>query len=326
MRHRRLLVCCLALSLGTTASVAAPAVRVALHLSEVVDATPDDVARVHAIVSETLSRRGANLAGSDRIDAFFAARPPHSCAPLTDAERTQCLAELARGVDADRSVLVTIAPYAGERIILTAQVVSSGGTVLQEIEPSTYRRTSKTALQQSIGTALHDFVPKLQIFELQAPGTSAQSTSTTSASADTANRASTPQAMSPVTASPSSLSRGFAGTGLSNRTAGLIIGGLGLALGGIGGYYLGAAGMHADRFNDVYREGRPGIEDEGRLASMRSQATRAQLFGVVFVGAGIGAVLGGAYLLWSDGNATRARSTLSWLIGPNSMAVRVEVP
>ncbi|HZA14027.1 MAG TPA: hypothetical protein VE618_06010 [Myxococcaceae bacterium] len=320
MRHRRLLVCCLAMLLGTSASAAAPRVRVALHLSEVVDATPNDVARVHAIVAETLSRHGAKLAGPDRVEAFFAARPQHSCAPLSDVERTQCLAELARGVDADRSVLVTVAPYAGERIILTAQVVSSGGTVLQEIEPSAYPRASKAALQQSIGTALHDFVPKLQIFEQPATSSTAQPTSTGS---DNTNVAHHPPRQPPdaTAASPSPIV-----SGLSPRTTGIIIAGAGLALGGVGGFYLRQAGMGAGRFNERYRSGSPGIEEEVALAGMRSDATRQQIIGIACIGAGVAALFGGGFVIWTDARAKRPHTSLSWLVAPGSIAVRIETP
>jgi hypothetical protein len=327
MRHRGLLVCCLALSLGTEAFAAAPAVRVALHASEVVDATPNDAVKVHALVTDTITSRGANLAGADRVEAFLASRPEHSCAPLSDAERTQCLAELARGVDADRSVLVTVAPYAGERIILTAQVVSSGGKVLQEIEPSTYPRASKGALQQSIGTALHDFVPRLQIFEAKTddPVTQPPSTASENPSVATQGTMGKPP-ISAAAVAPSPGRHGFAGTGLSHRTAGLLIGGVGLVLAGVGGYYASEAGMNAGLFNDVYRAGRPGIEDEARLASMRSDAIRSEVMAVGFIGAGTAAVIGGAFLLWTSRDAKPTLSSVRWLIAPASISVRVELP
>ena len=327
MRYRGLPLYCLALSLGTAASAAAPPVKVALHVSEVVDATPNDVAKVHAIVTETISRQGANLAGADRVEAFLASRPEHSCAPLGDSERTRCLAELAREVEADRSVLVTVAPYAGERIILTAQVVSSGGKVLQEIDPSSYPRTSKGALQQSIGTALHDFVPKLQIFEAKPHGPGTQPTPPSPENGSMSTQMPTGSAPSSAAVSPAPADRGFAGTGTSQRTVGLIVAGAGLALAGVGTYYVvGEALPRVELFNDVYRSGPATIDDEPRLASMRSEAIRLYILGSGLIGAGVAAMLGGGYLFWSGRDVKPAHSSVQWLIAPGAISVRIEMP
>jgi hypothetical protein len=218
-------------------------------------------------------------------------------------------------VDADRSVLVTIAPYAGEKIILTAQVVSSGGKVLQEIEPATYPRISRTAFPQSIGTALHDFVPKLQIFEAN-PDSPAQAISTATENTTTA-------------APPSGGSPTSADANASRRTAAIVVGAAGLVLAGAGGYFIGDARSRTKSFNDLYGTSPPGVEQEDRLASLaalRSGALRSQTLGFAGIGVGGAAVIAGVVLFLSSSGAKPVLSDARWLIGPGSIAVRIDMP
>src|SRR5687768_7250714 len=106
LRAQSLLWCAVALF----ATEGRAAARVALHPSEVVDATPKDAARVHALIERELIRAGAALVPSTDVKRFLAKRADRSCAALGDAERTRCLGELARSAQVDRAVLITVAP------------------------------------------------------------------------------------------------------------------------------------------------------------------------------------------------------------------------
>jgi cell division septation protein DedD len=345
MRNPGLLISCLALALPITAFAepSSPASRVALHASEVVDATGADAAQIHALVAAEIARRGASLAGSDEVSAFLSRRPDRSCAALNDAERTRCLADLARGLNADRSVLVTVAPYAGERIILTAVVVSSKGTVLQEVPPSPYPRGAKRVLRESIGTALRDFVSSLKILEPAPdehvaplttvnPHSASPSTSTASpASTSAASPATTTTAPPPPTAAvtkpaPPVPERAPPTTRGARRTTGFVVAAAGLILATGGGFFMSDATAKANEFNQAYRVGRPGADLEEHLASLRADANRSQAIGLSGIGLGAAAVIGGALLISTSDDSKAAVSNVHWLVGPGSLAVRLQLP
>jgi hypothetical protein len=334
MRNPGLLISWLALSLPASsfAESATRTVRVALHASEVVDATAADAAQIHALVVSEIARRGANLAGSEDVAAFLSSRADRSCAALSDSERIRCLGELARGLGADRSVLVTIAPYAGERIILTALVVSSAGKVLQEIQPSTYPRGLKRALQESVRAALGDFVPSLAVFEAP-PGEPAPPLISHGAPPDGAAATGPTATVEPASASarknassPPALQRAPAKPGSDRRTTGIVIAATGLLIASGGGIFLGEATAKAAEFNQAYGAGRPGMDQESYLASLRAEATRSQAIGLAGIGVGAAAVIGGALLLFTREEARAAASDVQWLIGPGSLAVRLPLP
>jgi hypothetical protein len=344
MRNPGLLISCLVLSLPISAFAesSGPASRVALHASEVVDATGADAAQIHALVAAEISRRGADLAGSDEVAAFLSRRPDRSCAALNDADRTRCLADLARGLNADRSVLVTVAPYAGERIILTAVVVSSKGTVLQEVQPSLYPRGAKRVLRESIGTALRDFVSSLKILEPApdehvAPLTSVDihsanpPTSTAPASTSTTPPASsgTGPAPSPTAVTkpaPPAPGRAPPTTRGARRTTGFVVAAAGLILATGGGFFISDASAKTNEFNQAYRVGRPGADQEEHLASLRADANRSQVIGLGGIGLGAAAVIGGALLISSSDDSRAAESNVRMLVGPGSLAVRLQLP
>src|SRR5688572_12847897 len=104
---------------GSIASAAPDRTIVALHPTEVVDTSDTEAARVHAQVAIALARRGAELTPSEDVVTYLRTLPHRGCADLIDADRRDCLGKLAKNVGANRTIPLTVAPYAGSRVVIT---------------------------------------------------------------------------------------------------------------------------------------------------------------------------------------------------------------
>ncbi len=146
-------------------SAAADAPRVALHRSEVVGDQSEHAEVLHALIAADLIHRGVNLAPSDETASFLDSRKDKSCMALAEADRTVCLSKLASAVKADRTLVITIAPFVPRKLILSGLVVSRNGAVLQDLAAMEYPRAKNIRVEAALEKALADFVPRLDIFK-----------------------------------------------------------------------------------------------------------------------------------------------------------------
>lgn len=294
----------------------AEALQVALHPSEVVDASTSDSENVHALVTTELIRRGANLVPSDGVTKFLGGRPQGGCAALDDKARVDCLAELARSTGADRSILVNVAPYAGDRVVLTAQIVTARGTMLQELPPFSAPKKASRRLEDSIRPAVSEFVASLDLSMLDdtvAPLTSLEP----STSPDTQ---SAPLDAAVTTTAPSN--------GGLKRTAGYALTGAGALL-LVGGVY-GVADAFAKRgeLEELYQTGPTLADDRQRVIDLREGARRSQTLGYVGTGLGAAAAAAGIWMLLTDTSAdsTSEGTSWNWQLGPGYAGLSVALP
>lgn len=314
---------CFFLSVCAVAHAESP--LVALHPSEVVDAAPKDADRIHALVAAELLRRGVNLAPSEKVQAFIS--KSGSCAEQTEHDRSECLHQLAKAVDASRALLITVAPWAGDKIVLTAQVVSKSGAVLQDLPPfSRPRSKGNKGLDASITAALADFVPTIELTsvtneDLVAPlATSNHDPDVTPADTHPDSTSGHP-ALNPnlnPDLNPDSTPNPAAATATATTTvdnggfkkplgiALLVVGAAGLATGAYG--FVDANGKGA-RWNELHQNGAPTPAQDAELASLRNGIQTSQTIGVAGAAVGVAAGAIGAYLFFSSDDSSASSSS-----------------
>lgn len=298
-----------------TTEVSAGALQVALHPSEVVDASASDAENVHALVTTELIRRGANLVSSDAVAKFLSGKGPGGCAPLDESARVACLAELAKSTGADRAILVNVAPYAGNNVVLTAQVVTASGTVHQDLAPFSSKKKPSPRLEDSIRPAVEEFVTRLDLSMIEEPLTPLT----------TAEPSTPPDAPS---AAPDASVTAPAPSGSGKRTAGYVLTGAGAVLVAGGAYGFVDAFAKRAELDDLDQPGF-NVADRQRVADLKEDARRSQTLGFVGTGLGAAAAAAGIWLLLSNDTPADSASETNawnWQLGPGYAGVSVALP
>ncbi|MBX5484435.1 MAG: hypothetical protein IRZ16_21650 [Myxococcaceae bacterium] len=317
MRHV-LFASVLAMSLCATASSGAAPTEtskpIALHPSEIVDATPEDAERIQLLVVTAILARGAVLAPAGSITQALAARgKPGTCADLQDDTRVACLAELARAVGADRSLLITVAPWAGDRVILTAQVVTASGSVLQELPPFTrLRGSAPRTSDEPVRAALADFVPRINFDPLP-------EVAITPPTPPAPNEPAGPNGPATSDGTPAVTETPPAPMNLK-KPAGYALLGLGAIGLGVGAWGFVDANDAATQWRELYPKG-----PDPQLAELQNRTRRSSIIGVAGVAAGAALAGVGAYLAWDQSDAPTPTDPpqVSVLPSWNHLTVRV---
>lgn len=274
-----------AVALSSFDARAAAPPMVALHPSEVLEGSDQDSARVHAVVVEEFSRRGP-LAAPDVVKKAIASSG--SCTALDEQERLSCLGALAQRVGADRAILISIAPWAGDKMILSAQSVSAKGKLLEEVPPFTRARPSQAKLHEEIQAAIRDFIPRIPLEPLPPEVVVEPVAATTTRPVETAVVTPSPQSLAPPPES-----------GGLKRTAGYALAGAGVLMLGAGGYGFVDANAAAGSWNALRANGSPSPEVDEELTLLRGRVQRGQTLGTAGTIAGAAALAGGLYLAFS---------------------------
>jgi len=309
---RSLSVAALFLALATPLlSIAAPPV-VALHRTEIVGEQPENSEVLHALVAAELIRRGASLAPSEGVQAFLA-KKDGSCLPLPDAQRTTCLVELAKAVGAQRTLILTVAPYVPKKIILSAMVVDQKGATVQSIPAAEFARKQNIPVERALEVALAEFVPQLKIFEdlslqleplAENPKVTDPETEPASANGPT----------SPAIIEPAPTQRPSRVLAWSTLAAGAVVAGAG-TFGVVHGQ------SRIAEFEAAYADERqPPLNEQERLGELLRSGQQSRMLGGIGLGIGAAAVGAGLYLLFSGNDDTPASST-QVLISPTSVGV-----
>lgn len=276
---------------ATTAAATTRTNGLALHPSEIVDAQPEEAARLQALVAAELQKQGTTLAPEPTVQSALVTQRGGrgTCADVQDEDRVTCLARLARAVGADRSVLITAAPWAGDRVILTALVVTANGVVLQELPAfSRLRAGAKRESDEPMRAALLDFLPKLNL---------------------------APLAVAPpseVTADPPEEPRGG-----FRRVLGFSLVGLGAVAAGAGAYGFVDANAAAERWDELKAAG-PSAE----LAVQRERVRQSSRLGLIGAASGAALVGAGAWLLLTGEPDAKNEPAVTLLPSPGSITVR----